>query len=114
MRKYPGIIAVFLLAILSFSSCSIITGPELTGSKLAALRDKLDEDGFCTVTTLDNAEALAGFKIVVPSFIPDGFYRQERINISQLGGGLPEDFRPPDGPITVERFYETKTGEDAL
>ena len=81
---------------------------------MATLQQELEEVGFCTVTTLAIAEAVAGFKVAVPSFIPDDFHRQENINISQLGGGLPEELRTPDGPITVETFYFLEEDDDVL
>jgi len=87
------------------------TEPALSDEELAALQAELDERSGLNVSTLAVAEAVAGFAVTLPSYLPDGVSRQENIIITKRGARLPEDFKPSYQPITVQTFYSTE-GDD--
>jgi len=88
--------------------------PALTDAEIEALKDELAEKGNASVFTVAAAEAVIGFPVGVPQYIPDGFHRQERINLSQLGGGLPEGTKHDDMPMMVDTFYYWDEDEKVL
>jgi hypothetical protein len=88
--------------------------PALSDEELAALQAQLDETGGLNVDTLAVAEAVAGFAVAVPSFMPEGFSRGENIIITKRGAGLPEDMKPPNQPITVETFYFLEGDDEGM
>lgn len=100
-----------------FSGCLIIislmltacdSGPEepaLTDEEIATVKAELAERGGTSVLTVEDAEAVIGFSVGVPRYIPDGFHRQERIVINKLGGGLPAEIRHDDSPTLIDTNY---------
>jgi hypothetical protein len=88
--------------------------PEPTDEEIAAAKAELEERGGCSVFSLKAAEAVVGFPVGVPQYIPDGFYRQERINLSQLGGGLPAEMKHDDMPRMVDTFYFWEEDEKVM
>jgi hypothetical protein len=81
------------------------TEPEPTDEEIAAATAELAERGGTSVLTLKAAEAVVGFPVGVPQYIPDDFYRQDNIMISQLGGGLPPEMKHDDMPRMVDTQY---------
>ncbi len=102
-----------ILLPLALAACNgeSTTEPALSDEELAALQAELDETGGLNVSTLAVAEAVAGFAVTLPSYLPDGVSRQENIIITKRGARLPEDFKPSYQPITVQTFYSTE-GDD--
>ncbi len=88
--------------------------PGLTDEQIEALKAELAERGGSSVFTLEAAEAVVGFPVAVPQYIPEGFYRQERIMLSQLGSGLPEEMRHGDPVNIVDMFYFLKEDEQVM
>jgi len=105
-----GGLIVVSLALAACNGAST-TEPGLSDEEIAALKAELGEKGGLNVATLAVAEAIAGFAVAVPSYLPEGFNRQENIMITQLGARLPEDMKPSYQPITVQTFYSTE-GDD--
>jgi hypothetical protein len=71
----------------------------------------LKEKGFFNSKSIEDASQVVGFKIAIPSFIPDGFYAGE-FSVSLLPGGIPSYDK--DGseqlPKLVQQIY-TQGGE---
>ena len=109
-----------------FSGCLIIislmlTGcdsgleePALTDEEIATVKAELAERGGSSVFTLEAAEAVVGFPVAVPQYIPDGFYRQEMIMLSQLGAGLPEEMKHGKPVNIVDIFYFLEEDEQVM
>lgn len=110
--KVIGLCLLALLA-LGLAACdgASTTEPALSAEELAALQAQLDETGVLNVETLAVAEAVAGFAVAVPSYLPEGVSRQENIGITKRGARLPENIKPPSQPITVEIVYHSE-GDD--
>jgi hypothetical protein len=88
--------------------------PVPTEAEIQAIKDEISERGGSSVFTLAAAEAVVGFHIGVPQYVPEGFYRQERITISQLGGGLPAEMQHGNRPIMVDTFYFSEEDEKVM
>jgi hypothetical protein len=101
---------------LVLAACSDTTPaePPLTDEQIQAIKDELAERGGSSVFTLEAAAAVAGFPVAVPRYIPDGFYRQERIVINQLGGGLPAEMRHDNSPTMVDTYYFWEEDEKVM
>ncbi len=111
---------VFIMAVPFLTACDVITGNmAFSGSDTssAGLTDEevqlWESKGTANVDTLERASALAGFKVVTPDYIPEGFSRQKNIILNQLGGGLPEGMKPAHSAIIVQTFYFLK-GNDSV
>jgi hypothetical protein len=88
--------------------------PAPTEAEILAIKDEIAERGSGSAFTLAAAEAAAGFPIGVPQYLPDGFYRQERIVINQLGGGLPAEMQHGNRPIMVDTYYLSEADENIM
>lgn len=88
--------------------------PALTEAEIQAVKDEMAQRGSSSVFSLAAAEAVVGFPIAVPRHIPDGFYRQERIVINQLGAGLPAEMQHGDRPFMVDTFYFWEEDENVM
>lgn len=89
-------------------------GPEITDEQIAAVKAELAERGGSNVDTLALAEAVVGFPVALPQYIPDGFCRQENIILSQLGGGLPKEMRHGDPVNMIDMFYFLEEDEQVM
>jgi len=89
---------VFCFLFLTNCSNTVSEEPEtgLTDEQIQSLKDELGERGSCFVETLAAASDVAGFPVAIPGYIPEGFNRQERIVLSQLGSGLPAEMKRED------------------
>jgi hypothetical protein len=119
-----------ILTVLLLAGCEVITGSwaqQPAGSEVstpggidyAALGmtpeevQQWEERGSANVDTLEAASVLAGYKVLTPAYIPNGFYRQKNIIVTNLGGGLPEGMKPKFSMIIVETIYFLK-GNDTV
>lgn len=115
-RKLYLFLSCLILAPLILTTCSEPrpAEPAPTEAEIQAAKDELAERGSSSVFTLAAAEAVAGFPVGVPQYIPEGFYRQERIVINQLGGGLPAEMQHGNRPIMVDTFYFWEEDEQVM
>jgi hypothetical protein len=64
-----------------------------------------EEKGTYNAETIEEASRIAGFQVASPSYIPEGFARFQNINVTRLGGGLPEGMKPKFSAINVEQMW---------
>lgn len=103
---------------LILTACPANDSPEpetgLTDEQIEALQSELAERGGCNVDNIEAAAAVFGFPVAIPQYLPEGFYRQENIMLSQLGGGLPAEMRHDDMPKMVDTFYFWEEDEKVM
>ena len=56
------------------------------------------------VNTIEEASLIAGYEVAEPYFIPNNFYRNKSIILSQRGAGLP-GFIEADFPVEVQQMW---------
>jgi hypothetical protein len=117
--KLPYLLSGCLIILfLSLTACSAKDSqeaePALTDAEIEALKAELAEKGGCSVETLGAAEAIVRFPVATPGYVPEGFNRQERIMISQLGAGLPEEMKHGEPVNIVNVFYFFQEDETVM
>jgi Domain of unknown function (DUF4367) len=65
------------------------------------------------VDTAELASQIAGFKVVEPSYIPDG-YSGGLFMITNLGAGLPEELKPKFNSMEVQRVYRFQNDRNTM
>jgi hypothetical protein len=65
------------------------------------------------VDTAELASQIAGFKVVEPSYIPEG-YSGGIFMITNLGAGLPEELKPKFNSMQVERVYRFQNDQNTM
>jgi hypothetical protein len=115
-RKLYMFLGCLVIAPIILTACSEPSPaePAPTEAEIQAAKDELAERGSSNVLTLAAAEAVAGFPIAEPGYIPEGFHRQERIVLNQLGGGLPAEMQHGNRPIMVDTFYFCEDDEEVM
>lgn len=90
------------------SSAATVTTAPLTDYSGLGLTDSeiqtLKEMGIANVDSAEVASKITGFKVVVPSFIPEG-YTGGKFMVTLSGAGLPDNLKPKFNNTTVERIY---------
>jgi hypothetical protein len=64
----------------------------------------LEESGVANVDSAEVASKIAGFEVVVPAYVPEGF-QPGKFSISISGAGLPESMRPKFNNTKVQQTY---------
>lgn len=88
------------------------TGQVLTAGDLGLTEVEmrmLEEKGIANVTSAEVASRIAGFKVAVPAYIPEGF-RAGKFMVQLSGGGMPEELKPKFNNTQVHQYY-TWSGE---
>jgi hypothetical protein len=81
------------------------SGLGLTEEEIQILKKR----GIANVASVEVASRIAGFKVAVPSYIPEGF-RAGKFMVQLSGGGMPEELKPKFNNIQVNQYY-TWSGE---
>jgi hypothetical protein len=68
-----------------------------------------EEKGSYNAETLEEASRIAGFTVVVPSYLPEGFERNRYILVLRLGGGLPDDMKPKFSAVNVQQIWKNNS-----
>ena len=88
------------------------SGQVLTAADLGLTEEEmrmLEEKGIANVASAEVASRIAGFKVAVPSYIPEGFHEGKFI-VQLSGGGMPEELKPKFNNTQVNQYY-TWSGE---
>ena len=88
-------------------SGQVLTADDL-GLTEAEMR-MLEEKGIANVASAEVASLIAGFKVAVPAYIPEGF-RAGKFMVQLSGGGMPEELKPKFNNTQVNQYY-TWSGE---
>jgi hypothetical protein len=64
----------------------------------------LEQMGIANVDSAEIASRIAGFKVVVPAYIPEG-YIGGKFMVTLSGAGLPDNLKPKFNNTMVERIY---------
>ena len=109
LRITHFLVSCLFIPFLILSACSSPSPeepePTLTETEKQQLDEQMAVQGGCNVDTLDKASYLAGFTVVIPAYIPEGFYHRSNIIVTQLGGGLPEGMKPKFTANIVQITY---------
>jgi hypothetical protein len=65
------------------------------------------------VDTAEQASEIAGFKVIEPSYVPEG-YLGGKFTVTALGGGLPEEMKPKFNSNQVQRAYHYRNDPDTM
>ena len=88
-------------------SGQVLTADDL-GLTEAEMR-MLEEKGIANVASVEVASRIAGFKVAMPAYIPEGF-RAGKFMVQLSGGGMPEELKPKFNNTQVNQYY-TWSGE---
>lgn len=84
------------------------TSPEETSYAGLGLTEEeirmLEERGVANVDSVEVASKIAGFEVVVPAYVPEGF-SPGKFSISISGAGLPESMKPKFNNTKVQQTY---------
>ncbi len=69
----------------------------------------LEEKGIANIASAEVASRIAGFKVVVPAYIPEGFH-EGKFMVHLFDEGMPEEPKPKSNYIQVHQYY-TWSGE---
>jgi len=111
--KVPWLLAIgLILASILLASCPEPgTGPE--GPSLTPEEEEqMAQQGFVNVETIADASRIAGFAVVEPAYIPEGFSGGS-FSVYQHGALLPEEMKPKFPDIEVQSFYSWQ-GEERI
>jgi hypothetical protein len=87
-------------------------GQVLTADELGLTEEEmrmLEEKGIANVASAEVASRIAGFKVAVPAYIPEGF-REGKFMVYLSGGGMPEELKQKFNNTQVHQSY-TWSGE---
>jgi hypothetical protein len=65
------------------------------------------------VDSAEQASEIAGFKVIEPSYVPEG-YLGGKFTVTALGAGLPEEMKPKFNSTQVQRAYHYQNDPDTM
>jgi hypothetical protein len=65
---------------------------------------RLKEEGIADVSSAEVVSRIAGFKVAVPAYVPEGF-RAGRFMVQLSGGGMTEELKPKFNDTQVNQYY---------